>query len=108
MQNETNTQELTGAKFVISTKFGKKLAKVTVSYYDDVNDKAKARIYTCIDEACNMAQSSEANARLIAAAPELLEALEVLLSLHQNSTYYGEQAAKKAANAIAKAKGGKS
>lgn len=50
---------------------------------------------------------AEANARLIAAAPELLEALKDMLDGHEDAcTGYGEGAADKARVAIAKATGG--
>lgn len=49
----------------------------------------------------------EANARLIAAAPDLLEALKDMLDGHEDAcTGYGEGAADKARAAIAKATGG--
>ena len=48
-----------------------------------------------------------ANARLIAAAPELLEALKDMLDNHEDAcTGYGEGAADKARAALAKATGG--
>ena len=48
-----------------------------------------------------------ANARLIAAAPDLLEALKDMLDGHEDAcTGYGEGAADKARAAIAKATGG--
>ncbi|CAB4122389.1 hypothetical protein UFOVP37_8 [uncultured Caudovirales phage] len=48
-----------------------------------------------------------ANARLIAAAPELLEALKDMLDGHEDAcTGYGEGAADKARAAIARATGG--
>ena len=51
--------------------------------------------------------SGEANARLIAAAPDLLEALKEMLDGHEDAcTGYGEGAADKARAAIAKATGG--
>lgn len=51
----------------------------------------------------NMQGEDEANANLIAAAPELLEALEILVK--QPDTYSVEKAFVKARAAIAKAKG---
>lgn len=47
----------------------------------------------------------EANARLIAAAPELLEALKALLKLHDDGDYDGPDPAELALAAIAKAEG---
>ena len=50
---------------------------------------------------------NKANARLIAAAPDLLEALKDMLDNHEDAcTGYGEGAADKARAAIAKATGG--
>lgn len=50
---------------------------------------------------------NKANARLIAAAPDLLEALKDMLDGHEDAcTGYGEGAADKARAAIAKATGG--
>jgi hypothetical protein len=50
---------------------------------------------------------NKANARLIAAAPDLLEALKDMLDNHEDAcTGYGEGAADKARSAIAKATGG--
>lgn len=48
----------------------------------------------------------EANARLMAAAPELLEALEEMLSAWDEGPAYGAASADKARAAIAKATGG--
>lgn len=46
-----------------------------------------------------------ANTRLFAAAPELLEALEALLNLHDDGDYDGPDPAEQARAVIAKAKG---
>ena len=46
---------------------------------------------------------NEADRRLIAAAPELLEALEALLNLHDDGDYDGPDPAEQARAAIAKA-----
>ncbi|MCY1420173.1 hypothetical protein D9M71_357860 [compost metagenome] len=53
-------------------------------------------------------QELEANARLISCAPELLEALECVLALHDNAVYFDDpwQVSMESARAIiAKAKG---
>lgn len=50
--------------------------------------------------------NSEANACLIAAAPELLEALELLVGWEETGTPVSEVCFSKARAAIAKAKGG--
>lgn len=51
--------------------------------------------------------AGDANARLIAAAPDLLEALKDMLDGHEDAcTGYGEGSADKARAAIAKATGG--
>lgn len=57
-----------------------------------------------------MGGSSEANARLIAAAPELLEALQTLIDLGSHDTVFGEavrvtKAYAQAVAAVAKAEG---
>jgi hypothetical protein len=80
--------------------------------YDDSNDgktnrieiaalgKTVARIYHSVPE------ENLPNARLIAAAPDLLEALKEMLDSHEDAcTGYGEGAADKARSAIAKATG---
>jgi hypothetical protein len=48
---------------------------------------------------------SDANARLIAAAPELLEALKAMLAVWEEDPAYGTDAADKARAVIAKATG---
>jgi hypothetical protein len=50
-------------------------------------------------------EQAEANARLIAAAPELLEALKAMLTNWEEAPAYGSDAAAKARAAIAKATG---
>ena len=63
--------------------------------------KGLAVIYGCDDDKKNGSIVGDANARLIAAAPELLEALEELLA----ETWINGAFADKARAAIAKAKG---
>ena len=67
--------------------------------------------YTSKDNGCIAHADTEANARLIAAAPDLLEALQVFLNW-SDSVYYGEDTSRelvkakdKARAAIAKATG---
>jgi hypothetical protein len=48
---------------------------------------------------------TEANARLIAAAPDLLEALKGMLGVWEEDPAYGHASAEKARAAIAKAEG---
>ena len=51
--------------------------------------------------------NQEANARLIAAAPDLLEALEAIMRYPKISEYVGSELANKADAALAKARGEK-
>lgn len=53
----------------------------------------------------NGAEIQDANGRLLAAAPDLLEALENIVALSQNHNCYEFEAYSKALDAIAKAKG---
>ena len=66
-------------------------------------------VATSVDETgeeCAWAEHTEANARLIAAAPDLLEALQASLKLIELSVPFEGEVTRKARAAIAKATGG--
>ncbi len=73
------------------------------------------RNFACVFNEWKDEENQEANARLIAAAPELLEALAALLDLNDNYSYFGgeiyrdriDRAWDNARAAIAKARGEK-
>jgi hypothetical protein len=72
----------------------------------DTQQAGNQRPPSGVDVTWSAGQTSEANARLIAAAPDLLEALKKMLDSHEDAcTGYGEGAAEKARAAIAKATG---
>lgn len=80
-----------------ATVAGKSLATFPVSKHGET-------IAICPDQVVGGKETGEANARLIAAAPDLLEALRKIMSRHASSVLFHDQSLADAANdAITKA-----
>ena len=100
------TQHTPGPWIGAGPSFGDTFPRYTTSIMTDWEHEDEGHIDICELPFHHHDDENEANARLIAAAPDLLEALKEMLDNHEDAcTGYGEGAAEKARAAIAKATG---
>jgi hypothetical protein len=98
------TQHTPGPWIGAGPSFGDPLPRYTTSIVTEWEHEDEGYIGICELPFHHHDDENEANARLIAAAPDLLEALKEMLVNHEDAcTGYGEGAAEKARIAIAKA-----
>ena len=101
-----STQHTPGPWIGAGPSFGDQFPRYTTEITTEDERYGDGYIQICELPFHHHDEENEANARLIAAAPDLLEALKEMLDSHEDvCTGYGEGAADKARAAIAKATG---
>ena len=101
-----STQHTPGPWIGAGPSFGDQFPRYTTEITTEDEPYGDGHIQICELPFHHHDEENEANARLIAAAPDLLEALKEMLDSHEDAcTGYGEGAADKARSAIAKATG---